>query len=800
MHYLMLRTHLMRYLTLLLCSAALFFLSGCQELRGPQWSADGQHIAYTDYVFNPAGGLDTSLYLLEAETEAAKPLLLAKDGAFPQWSTDGPTLYYLADRDTQGFYTKVYRCKPGTAPQAVLSNLRATNLQLSADGLTALLTMGKDSKPGAASTVEVWRIGDTKRTPLTLGELYSPALLPTGRIIAYTQKAAASLPLVFVCDIAVAAGAKLEPQAVFPTDKFNEPNAANFIIHAFPDSSRFLLYAPGGANIWTVSVPRGGGEREIKRYALPEGLSTPVLVAIAEDGDSATLTSLQPGSERFGFQVSKLDFKSSRFIRIESSDGPDLIGGHMADPRTRRKGEPRFAWLSAAGLAIGDAKLARYNPLTVMQYATASGIYGTKLNDTATGLTMAQKARDLAGLGGDAAFMEHLEFRANFADKKYGPAGEAFERYLLLTPVGRDGLHFLFPTSSGLPRPAPSEIDALDKELEELIKVLPENRLLPLLRQAYVARSQGKNRQALAFYKEAIPICADEARAGGVRFQEAMAAFEAGDLLRAGEAWDTAARSAQFPQADFAAGLSAIAYMLDGRADAPVKATAALQAPAAKASPLSAEISQLSTTVRGKPFRDSSKSKEILSADQTVRAWVEIDIYSMPFASLKPVRIFDKAGKPIDRRIGIKPVTVSSIALGGLDQPIFRVPRAITQPVIAPNSTLMAFSVHGEVFPLEDTFCDVLVIDTRGRLILGNNAARLTGKFSGRNIVKTIEWSGPLNLKVTGTEIDFFGAEKPFTRTLTVPATLPAGAAPVPPAAVGVPPKAVPIPVAVPKP
>jgi hypothetical protein len=164
----------------------LLVLAGCQEIQGPVWSPDGSYLAYTVYTrpTEPGGRLDTSVYLLDPEDETAKPILLGRDAAYPRWAPEGTTVYFLAHRDKDGFYTALVayhanlRAGAG-ALETVLQDpgLRLTGFQLSVDGVTGLLNTAKEVRPGAPQTVEFWNARERKRTSLAqLGEVYSPAL------------------------------------------------------------------------------------------------------------------------------------------------------------------------------------------------------------------------------------------------------------------------------------------------------------------------------------------------------------------------------------------------------------------------------------------------------------------------------------------------------------------------------------------------------------------------------------------------------------------------------------------------
>ena len=743
----------------------LFVLCGCQELQGPVWSNDGRRVAYTLYTQGAANFLDTSIYTVEADDDAAEPLLIAKNAAFPHWLPDNVSLYFAAERDAQGFYTKIMKFDRNAAadapPQAMLSGLRITGMQMSSDAGTALLFNGRDARPGSPGTVEVWSIEKNKRTPLNaLGELYSPALLPDGSAIVYSQKPTDSHPLLAVCDLDGSA-----PRVLFPTEDQNDAGAVSYVVHIFPDRDRLLFYGPGSNLIWTMR--RDGSN--IRHYQLPENVSSPVMVRIDDDSSGATLTVAQASSERVVFQVYRLDFSAKRFSHVDC-DSERLVGGHAADPHARRGGTVRLAWLSPGGLAIGQPDKAHYFPLTSTECVSASALQ-IRQNEPDKAVASALKAHELQPPPEDPGELDRADSRAYLAAKQFERAADAFERATLLYPVGAGAhaLQFMFPAASGLPRPAPLEIGAALKEMDQLIAVTPSNRMIPLLRQAFEARSKGDYAAAAETYRQASQICPDEASVGGIRFLEALCAVESSDLIHAGEKWEAAARTADFPQNQYAAGLSAAAYTLDGHPDALARGAAALQLNSAKNGPLAAEFAQLPNSLRGKTWRVHSTSKENAAADNSVKTWVEIDAYTIPFASIAPTRI-EENGKYFERHVGVRPVTASAVGLSGSQQSIFHIPCAITIPSISPDKRHLSFAATGEVFPLRPTSCDVFVIDMRGTVVVGNLSVCYTGALASRNTVTALTWNDALELKVTGATIDVFGGETPYTKTVSVPA------------------------------
>jgi hypothetical protein len=748
----------------------LLVLCGCQELQGPMWTSDSRRIAYTAYTQTSGGLLETSVYTVDADDDGAEQTLVAKGAAFPHWMLDNATLYYLGDRDQQGFYTKIYKTKVGAngAPQVALANQRLTGFQMAADGSVALLFSGRDGKPGSPGYADKWEPATTGKVDNTirqLGEMYSPALLAGGNGIAFSTKPGDQYVL-WICELN---GSK--PNPVFPTADQNEPSAAPFVSHAFPvPSDRILFYSPGGSTVFTI---RRNGDG-LRRYPLPEGISSPVMVSIADE-NVATLTMAQVSGEKVSFQAYRLDFTTKKFTPV-GDPGPSIVGGDAADPRSyHHTTAPRYAWISPAGLALGEPGKARYFPNTATEFLAACALQ-LKQGEVDKALASVEKAREFTPGPEDPGELDRAESRVCLAAKQYERAGELYEHALLHYPIGNDGLTFLFPPNSGLPRSVPASVTTQLKEMDALIKAAPANQKLPLLRQALQMRIDGKHDKALELYPKIAPLCADQALVAGLRFQEALCQFETGDVARAAEKWEQASRVSDFSQAQYAAGLSAVCYVLDApHADVVPKAIAALALPAAKGGPLATEFSQLLTFLKGKSYREHEKGPE-QKGDGGVSTWAEYDRYYIPFASLRPQRIVEKGAKPVEMHIGARPVTVSAIWLNnGSQDPICRVPFETTSPILAPGAKHVAFVATGDIFPLPPKSCEIYVVDLRGQIILGDAQAIGTGQLARRSTISNMSWSDPNDLKIIGTLVDAFGGETAYSKNVLVPAAIDKG-------------------------
>ncbi|GMV80946.1 MAG: hypothetical protein AMXMBFR7_21300 [Planctomycetota bacterium] len=756
-----------------LCAVALSF-TGCQEFQGPAWAPDGDFIAYTTYRRSDPGSslVETDVYLVDLRIEDGEAKPVAKAAAFPRWVPDGPTLYMAGQRDARsGLYTAILSHRPTEAAEGaepcrvVLDKVRLSGFQLSVDGTVGLLCSGKSTKPGEPQRLELWDPKKNERRSLReIGDVLSPALSPNGRVLAFAasdKKIMNGRPYVAVLELDRPDPA---PKPVFPTVEFDEPAAATYVVHAFPDSERFLFYAPGSPSLWTV---RYNGN-DLQRYNLPKGFSSPLMVTLREDGRSATLTLVKTDKDAVQYHVFELDFRKGACAKLDG-DAADLLGGHALDPQTvRRKAKERWAWLSAGGLALGVKGQARYFPQTSEQGVAAASFYLAQ-NDPDRALACVLKARDFKPEPADPGALDRAEARAYLAAGDGVRASEAFGRAHLLHPIGPDGLAFIFPAATGLPQQACADASALVKEMEAYSTANPKDILIQALRAALLARVEGKYADALAAYQRAQEVAPSEALIGGVRFQEAMTCFESGDMVLAGERWEAASRTKSFGVREYAAGLAAIAFALDGRPANTQRANGALQLLRDLKSGLTDDLVKLTRELDRRAFKLQRLSEESRSPDKTLRTWVDVTEYCIPQAFLSPRRFLTPGLEYDVRRIGASIVTSSQIVVAGLPegtQTVLRIPRPVSVPVFAPNNDLLAFRAVGEVFPLPDTFCEAYVVDLRGTLLLGDPKALQTGALTRRHVLETLTWTNPRELRLKGTNVDAFGNQTALDQTL----------------------------------
>lgn len=750
----------------------LLLLSGCQEFQGPVWSPDGQTVAFTLYARaaeNPANAgvgpsFSTSVYTVGADDDPLSAKLLADGAAFPNFTPD-EMLYCLGERSAEGFYTKLLRWKLAhldEKPEVAVQNLRATALQMSMDrGPVFMIFSGRNAQPGAPGKVELWHADSNKRTDLgALGTINGPALSYNSRLLCYGTRPADGHAVLMLSVL----DSKDPPQAIFPTNEAPEPNVSSFVVHAFPESERFLFYGPGASFIWmTQGKPAA---MKFSKIVPPQGLATPVMARIAADGRSCAFTFARITTGKIAYESHDYDFNRAVWNKIEA-DSAVMIGGTSFDPKAKKTAASRRAWLSQAGLAVGEPNKPLVAPITANQFAAAASQM-LKAGDNEKALEFATKSQDVKPPPDDPEAATNVLIRAYLATKNAERACDAYEQSVLLAPVGPSGLHFLFPNNSALPQQQPEWIAGELHRMDELIAASRDNRMIPVLKEAFLARLKGDQRKAVELYQRAYDLCPDKARTGGTKFFQGMCELEQGNAYQAGEFFDSAAHNDDFPQADYAAGLAALSFMLHGRTETTAKANQVLALPSVQKSPLAAEFGQLSGMVKNRQVKEHGSTKETVSADGAARAWAEFDTYWLPFAATKPVAAESPDGKLVARHVTLKRFAASTIWTNKSNTAVFKIAAPVTQPQLSPSGNLLAFTASGDVFPLPDNFCELFVLNLDGAVHLGNTANAVTGKTKGRQIISKFAWETDSSVKIQGVEVDVFGGQRTLDKSVAI--------------------------------
>jgi hypothetical protein len=768
----------------------LLFIAGCQELQGPAWSPDGRFLAFTSYALSE-GEVRTSVWLLRTEEEIGEPIELARNAAFPRWSPDGAELCFLGERNAHGFFTAFLNCsvknfKADRPPEALLRDpaLKLAALQVASEGRLALLGSAREVRPGAPLTLELFNLRDRSRSPLPeLGEVCSPVFRGS-HLCFSTPASAGAKSSIQTVDLDKK---PYQPAKLFPLEDLDEPGARFYVLHAAPNGSLLLFYAPEGKQVWILDQ-----ENQPKRFALPAEHTVPVMVAWEEQGRSAVLTLGRAGASGLRFVVFRLSFDRGDWTRVDEAE--ELLGGHVAQPGRKAC----RAWLSPASLALGEPGNTRYFPRSAKEWTNASKFYlAQKQNDLA--LSAMQSARKLAPPPELAGELHWVEARLLLASGNGAQAATAAERAVLLNPLGRWGVPYLFrplpqaagaepveeprdPNApAGLPSPARADQTALLAQLKIFIAAAPENKVLPLLHSGLALRLAGKD-GASEEYRKLEQICPSDDLRCGARFLQGVTALEAGEVAAAGERFAAAAGSAEFPWADRAAGLGALCYALNGRTGDLARVEAALKAGLALDTPLKEELKQLQREAEGRKWVQLTKGETVKSDRREREAWMEGAGFLLPQAFTRPTRVLDAERKVVERRVTLTPAVRTALKWsekGGEAKTALIVPRAVSTPVFSPGGEAVAFFVEGDVTPQPEAFAAVFAATLEGELLVGSKEVLAGGPLATRTFLQDCVWTSPRELRVTGLEMDPFGQGKAFSRNIHVPP-------PTPPAKKGV--------------
>jgi Tol biopolymer transport system component len=522
-------------------------------LSAPQWAPRSTMAAFVRY--GVAGG---DLYLVDTASDGT-PELVAEGAERFAFSPDGARLYFCVRPRTEG------TVRPARlAVRELGGNGAAAGAGAGAGGVPGrtLLEGGPGESfpsllvlPDGALLVE--RRSEARSALLKLdanggnrrqlspegANWRNPVLAPDGRHLA--------------CAAAGADGG-LELLRVPVAD--GRPAVLQTLEKTSPESV-LLAWSPNGDRLAAVLAAENRHELLVidstgkvsSRYELPRGRE-PLLLAFAPQGNriaASLLTGTANGAgaadDNLGSESWELDLVSGKWKQLAAARGR-LVGAPAFSPG----GADRLE-LTAGGLALfrhGTAEPLRIWPVGQDEVAAAvSPLSAAGQGERALNLVLGLLEK--AGPDADRSALHALKSRALEALGRHEDAANALLESLLRYPV----------------TDVPIEFREAARRLAAWAEREPENQLLGLTAGAVAARSGGELLRAARAFGEAADFSGDRAWAAGLKFQAAMTLLDAGRGSAAAPLFRQASEEAEFPQADWAAGLCVLAYAMGDRPD-----------------------------------------------------------------------------------------------------------------------------------------------------------------------------------------------------------------------------------------
>lgn len=517
------------------------------RISPPAWNAAGDRAAFVRY----AESGEPALYLLDPGGQD-EPRLVAR--SVERFAFAGNRLYFLrpaaaaaaADAPKAGLYgVDLLRREPGE-PQLMLEPPEGAAFETLGAAPRGLLYLGRrEEDPAKSAILEFDPANEQQRvvSPRESG-CFWPAVAPRGSELAW-----------------LAAGRGGAAVEVFRRPlPAGEPALLARLPRARPDTAA-LAWGPAGDKLLVWYVEGGAdedgqprlalleparGEKGLRHLELPRPEAPVLAAALAPDGARAFVTVLtRDRNERLGTESFDLDLAAGKARPLGAAAGR-LLGARGYAPDGKR-------WLefTPAGLALfeaGDKEPRGAWPLDGEE-RSAVGRRWLAAGQSDRALAVAQAGLDRPGPEDDRQALQLLKSEAlAAAGAKPAEVSGALMEGLLRFPVAGAG-------------PADAEIA---ERLEKLADEQPENRLLAALAAAWKLRAEKRPAEAAAAFQSAATLSADRAWSAGLRFRAAESWLAAGRGVKAGELFRKASDVEEFPQADWAAGLAALAYAVGG--------------------------------------------------------------------------------------------------------------------------------------------------------------------------------------------------------------------------------------------
>jgi hypothetical protein len=666
----------------LLVAASL--VTGCVDLGAPDWSPDGRRVVYTR-----VSGMRPEIRLLNVDG-GEKPLLIASGAFRARWSPDGERVFFLTagDDGAKGLRS----CLPDGTD--VLDHVPLGQASVSwfapARGGGSVYYLSETDSVVYRLDLAGARAERALPEDVTCA---AAALGPSGRYLA--------------CLVPLAGGAKAQgfDVRVFDLDDGSwlrqkvsldvrgkdEAGIVPTVLFT-ADEREVVAFADPTSEIVSMPLQRG----RTRKARVARGGASLVLKSMSREGRELHLTfAIDQGR----FTSQKIDLATGR-AEVLVENAPSLVGGRSWAP-----GGGAVAELTPMGLKVSlpDGRWEKHYPVGLEEHVRF-GEHLIAAADPAMALALAGAALEDPGPDADVQRLRLLESDAHAALDNVRDSARSLYEAWLLHPV------------SDTP---PAEVARRAAGLRHA------DRLVEVIRRAL----RGNAASRVTTLKAALPLVAVPALVAGVNFRIGEAALEAGDAKEAGKRFRLASEAADFPAADYAAGLAGVAHYVAGRD----RYAAELLMKAVDLFPTSVLQDDLREALRQAQDPAMAVLRRTQDANHPSRlaAWGAIHTVRSASWSLKPTL----GG---GRRILVEVSYNSTVYVARAEErarPVLSGVRAdLGSFAFAPSGRLLAFVAAGAGGQA------AYVIDLAGRIVSGDAAALTAAGPEGGEIVMGVAW------------------------------------------------------------